>query len=359
MIEKVSVAVVWAFVATTVFADIKLLEPAQDATVSQHTPMQARLVGETIAERGKYFDGGVNAKELKAAGSKPKEILLKWQGGNAPYKVELRRLPDGKVFFSQTVNKTEAIVDSLEIAREWEWSVASAGETVRGRFKTQDSAPRLIKINGAVNARDLGGWIGLDGRRIRQGLIFRTAGLNRNAPIEYYSVAEIKKLHAEGKLAGMGPEGKKHSWQLDSGEKLTEKDMRLIKRSCYAPGKKTLSEDECSRLRLLYGFRTDIDLRRPDEVYGMTGSPLGAYVNWVNIPLMRGYGGFVKEEFFEEKRKIFRVIFDRKAYPIVFHCIAGADRTGTIAFMIEALLGADENTLTLDYLVTGLAAGVT
>ena len=359
MIEKVSVAVVWAFAATALFADIKLLEPAQDATVSQHTPMQARLVGETIAEREKYFDGGVNAKELKDAGSKPKEILLKWQGGKAPYKVELRRIPDGKVFFSQIVDKTEAIVDSLEIAREWEWSVASAGETVRGRFKTQDSAPRLIKINGAVNARDLGGWIGLDGRRIRQGLIFRTAGLNRNAPIEYYSLAEIKKLHAEGKLAGMGPEGKKHSWQLDSGVKLTEKDMRLIKRSCYAPGEKTLSEDECSRLRLLYGFRTDIDLRRPDEVYGMTGSPLGADVNWVNIPLMRGYGGFVKEEFFEEKRKIFRVIFDRKAYPIVFHCIGGADRTGTIAFMIEALLGADDNTLTLDYLITGLAAGVT
>jgi hypothetical protein len=76
MIEKVSVAVVWAFAATALFADIKLLEPAQDATVSQHTPMQARLVGETIAEREKYFDGGVNAKELKDAGSKPKEILL-------------------------------------------------------------------------------------------------------------------------------------------------------------------------------------------------------------------------------------------------------------------------------------------
>jgi hypothetical protein len=91
----------------------------------------------------------------------------------------------------------------------------------------------------------------------------------------------------------------------------------------------------------------------------MECSPLGSSVEWVNVSLIGGYGGFSKEETFECKRRIFRTIFDRNAYPIIVHCIGGADRTGMVSFMVEALLGADDNTLTLDYLVTGLASGVT
>lgn len=35
--------------------------------------------------------------------------------------------------------------------------------------------------------------------------------------------------------------------------------------------------------------------------------------------------------------------------PVLFHCAAGADRTGSIAFLIEALLGVSENDLAHDY----------
>jgi protein-tyrosine phosphatase len=347
------------FCAFLVQADIKILSPENGATVSQLYPVQAQLVGETMPEREKYFDGGVNAKRLKDAGCKPKPVELRWQGGVAPFKLTVRRLPDGKVFLDTKVDGNEAQIDSLETGREWEWTVCDTGGSAKGVFKTEDKAPRLININGAVNVRDIGGWKGLDGRRIRQGLLFRSAGLNRNAPIEYYSLAEVKDFHAQGRLAGMGDAGKKHAKALDAGEALTDKDIRLVKRSCFAPGRKTLTKTECCRLQSLYGFKTDLDLRRADEVYGMDASPLGPAVNWVNISLIGGYSGFSKEATFECKRRIFKTIFDRNSYPIIVHCIAGADRTGMISFMVEALLGADDNTLTLDYLVTGLASGVT
>ena len=37
----------------------------------------------------------------------------------------------------------------------------------------------------------------------------------------------------------------------------------------------------------------------------------------------------------------------------MFHCIAGADRTGSLAFVLEALLGMDEDELYKDWEVTG------
>ena len=348
-----------ASVALTAAAKIEICEPLEGAIVSQLYPVQAKLVSESREEREKYFDGGENAKALKEAKSRPKPVSLKWRGGKPPYLVEIRRLPDGKVFFTGKTGKNEIAVDSLEIAREWEWTVSGGGESGRGTFKTEDRAPRLVKISRVVNIRDIGGWKGLNGRRIKQGLLFRSGGLNANAPIEYYSVAEITKMHAEGKLEKMGEVGRNHARQLDRGEKLRESDMRLVKRSCFAPGDAKLTEKERQRVLDLYGFKTDLDLRSAQEVYGMTGSPLGPSVDWVNVSLVGGYGRFANKDFFEEKRKIFKPVFDRKSYPIVFHCIAGADRTGTIAFMIGALLGVEEDDLALDYLVTGLAAGVT
>ena len=50
--------------------------------------------------------------------------------------------------------------------------------------------------------------------------------------------------------------------------------------------------------------------------------------------------------------KVFRVFLDPAAYPIVFHCIAGQDRTGAVAFILGALLGVEEEQLWLDWEVT-------
>jgi len=50
---------------------------------------------------------------------------------------------------------------------------------------------------------------------------------------------------------------------------------------------------------------------------------------------------------------VFRAFLDAERYPLVFHCIAGADRTGSLAFVLEALLGVDEDELYKDWEVTG------
>ena len=348
-----------AVAAGSAFAEIEMLSPAPGSVVTQLGKAQAKFVGESMSVREKYFDAGPNAEALKKDGYRPKPIAFHWKGGKAPYKVVVRRKSDGKVFYEGVAKGHHASVDSLEIAREWEWTVSGGGESATGTFFTEDRAPRLINIEGVPNARDLGGRIGLDGRRIRQGLLFRTAGLNDNAPIQYYSLAEVKQLEADGKLASMGEVGASLSRHLKRGDAIAENTIRLVKKSCYAPGKERLTAAERERVLKLYGFKTDIDLRGPNEVYGMTQSPLGPSVKWANIQLLGGYGSFAQTKYSECKKSVFRILFDRSAYPIVFHCIGGADRTGTIAFMVEALLGVDDDNLAMDYLTTGFCGGVT
>lgn len=49
----------------------------------------------------------------------------------------------------------------------------------------------------------------------------------------------------------------------------------------------------------------------------------------------------------------FKVFLDESKYPIIMHCIAGQDRTGAVAFILNGLLGVEEEELYLDWEVTG------
>ena len=51
--------------------------------------------------------------------------------------------------------------------------------------------------------------------------------------------------------------------------------------------------------------------------------------------------------------KVFRVFLDENNYPVIFHCIAGQDRTGAVAFILTGLLGVAEEELYLDWEATG------
>ena len=88
----------------------------------------------------------------------------------------------------------------------------------------------------------------------------------------------------------------------------------------------------------------------------MTGSPLGASVNWVNLP-SDGTGAWY---YSAEGKAFFKACFpyflNEANYPIAFHCIAGADRTGCLAYILGALLGIGEPQLLEDYEMTSLSS---
>lgn len=176
-------------------------------------------------------------------------------------------------------------------------------------FETASQAPRLLDVPGVPNARDFGGWRGLGGRRIRQGLVIRSAGLNENA---------------------------------------TPKD------DPDTPGATRVTGATRAVLIGQLGVKTDIDLRWDREVFGMTGSPLGPEVRWVRCPwsLYQWVRGDEEKAMFAT---IFRLLLDPENLPAVVHCIEGQDRTGTLCFLLQGLLGVSDEDKLRDWECTGFA----
>ena len=101
-----------------------------------------------------------------------------------------------------------------------------------------------------------------------------------------------------------------------------------------------------------YGVRSDIDLRSDGECWGMKGSPLGPEVKWFHYS-SSAYAGMHTDRGRKAFAKVFRVFLDENNYPVIFHCIAGQDRTGAVAFILNGLLGVAEEELYLDWEATG------
>ena len=152
------------------------------------------------------------------------------------------------------------------------------------------AVPRWQDGEGVRNFRDIGGWTGLDGRRVRTGRVFRAAHFGH------------------------------------------VKDPAALLRDCP--------------------IRTDLDLRHKKEIAALGGrSPLGPGVvlRNVSVPAYAGYDGAKTRERFA---KVFRIFLDETNYPIAVHCAKGADRTGSVICILNGLLGVSEDDLVLDWELT-------
>lgn len=98
------------------------------------------------------------------------------------------------------------------------------------------------------------------------------------------------------------------------------------------------------------GIRTDLDLRKASECPRPETSTLD--VRLVRVPLEAYMSAFTQTNLYAQALRVF---VDEHNYPIYFHCWGGADRTGTIAYLLEGLCGVDETDLAIDYELTSFA----
>lgn len=216
-----------------------------------------------------------------------------------------------------------------------------------------DELPRVVRVPNVPNFRDIGGWRGLGGRRIREGMVYRSGGLNDNSHV-YYKPEEVIAFYRDGTLESrFGEEGRKVKAKIEGdggADKINPKASylrrALIKERC--PGKSRLTPEGLAFLVDGLGIKTDLDLRRDREVWGMEGSPAGPTVRWVNISFCY-YSQITKPEGKETFAKCFRLFLDKGNYPFVVHCIGGADRTGTLCHVLKALLGVSDDDLAKDW----------
>ena len=97
------------------------------------------------------------------------------------------------------------------------------------------------------------------------------------------------------------------------------------------------------------GIRTDLDLRSKDETADLSESPLGP-----GVSLVCRRSGCYKRIFESEKSREamaenFRLFCKRENYPVYMHCIGGADRTGSLAYVLLGVLGVDRHDLEVDW----------
>ena len=167
---------------------------------------------------------------------------------------------------------------------------------ISGTFETADT-PRILSVDGIVNVRDIGGWKTEDGRRVKQGLLYRGSELD----------GSVEKSYT-----------------------LTD------------AGKKTMLE--------VLKIRSDIDLRPESD--NKTGvNALGVTRTYHDMQL---YGGIFTDKGKAAVKSVFTRFADENTYPAYLHCTYGTDRAGTVSYLLEALLGVSADDIMRDYQLSSL-----
>ena len=290
---------------------IRLTSPEDGAVLSLLTDAQRAFAAQE--ERRRTVDGDLTFRwdDLHRDGaddSVPAPVRLAWTP-----EIDAGTLiveEDGAVVRREAVRGGEALVWNLKTGTRYRWCVESAGARSEWRgFGTADEAPRWILLEGNSNVRDLGGWKTAEGRRIKQGLIYRCGEFDTHM--------------------NLTPEG---------ARRLTEE----------------------------LGIRTDLELRGADgqggvlteaEMRSENGRPvLDKFgIEWIYLPVRPYDTIFTPGLLRDNYARCFEVLADASKYPLCFHCWGGADRGGTLALLAQAVLGVEKEDLILDYEYTTLS----
>ena len=178
----------------------------------------------------------------------------------------------------------------------------------------QDTPDRHFNLTGASNFRDLGGYVGKDGRTVRWRHIFRSNHLG------HLTEADIAVLRGLGLRSAFDFRGaEERSAAVCAIREITVHSL---------PVEPTVVAALRARL-----------------AGGKALSPSDG------IEVMReSYVGYVRQNT-ERYRSLFAHLLEDSA-PLVIHCTAGKDRTGFACALILHTLGVSRETISEDYLLT-------
>ena len=199
--------------------------------------------------------------------------------------------------------KSENVLElhNLKTGTTYYYTVEVGEERRTGSFKTAEGT-RFIQIPGVANTRDIGGYTTSSGETVKQGMIIRGTELDGLVEASYF---------------------------------LSGKDVEAVQEQ--------------------FSFVYDMDLRYPSEVTEAKGSRLGADVGYkcYGAPM---YLSAFNDSYKQAVKNIFSDLAKEENYPMYMHCTYGADRTGTIVYLLQGLLGMSEQDMVREYQMTGMHA---
>ena len=251
---------------------------------------------------------------VNLSGGKPVELTFE-TNKSGPYKVYVSQsndFTDAKVI--ETSSKSVSLYN-LKMVTRYYWKVeTNDGSFVSNihSFVTADTV-RLIHCNKTRNVRDVGGKMTRSGKRIKQGLIYRGKEINQEAYTD--------------------PSGSDHSLTLDEASKNT-----------------FINE---------LGIVHEIDLRSHSELKDGTPAPSIEGLTYWNNDWVPAYKHISRDtNNLSNYKNIFKELLKVENGPIYIHCVGGLDRTGTVCFVLEGLLGVSFTDICIDYEVSTFSKSV-
>lgn len=183
--------------------------------------------------------------------------------------------------------------------------------------------PRILPLSGVHNFRDYGGYAGMDGRRIKTGLLWRSAQQGDATDDDLSAVHAVGLAHIIDLRGPSERESKpcrRHEDCRASVWTYPEETAGLALHTEAADGVLTAAEARAAMIRLYAGiaFRDNL------------------------VPML----------------KLYLELLARADGPSLVHCVAGKDRTGFAVAVLHRVLGVHPDDVMADYLLTNEASNL-
>ncbi len=166
------------------------------------------------------------------------------------------------------------------------------------------------RLQGATNFRDFGGWPGQDGRRVREGLLYRSNALAELTPQDLGTLDGLGIGFVYDLRTRPEREAAPTAWRPDG---LTTRTFRAQHKRRLADMALDYPPDEAGVLRLMHDFYADLPFTYAPAIQGV-------------IDAISAGGA-----------------------PCIVHCSAGKDRTGIVCALLLAALGVSRGDIVADY----------
>lgn len=215
------------------------------------------------------------------------------------------------------------------------------------RDETTVTTPERIDLEGTCNVRDIGGYRSRDGRHVRRGVFYRADNLGHLTPrgreqAVALGLDVIIDLRANDEVARF-PNVFADQEYSDSRDDAHGEPARNNGRTA-APNREPryLRYDLIGEDEPVIARGDTIELRRVSERDGS-----GAF-RWPVERLVAGYTAILDDRH-DMVRRIFGTLAEVNGRPMLYHCVAGQDRTGIVTALLLSLADVDEETIAFDY----------
>lgn len=199
---------------------------------------------------------------------------------------------------------------------------------------------RILSLRGTCNTRDLGGLTGRDRRTVRAGRIIRSDELNglNETDLGYFSdlgLCTIVDLRIREEFE-------------KRPDRIPSTVRNHITRSMNTPAWMSAIVEE------MFGDR---EMEPEEESRNLLGCT-DAKVARLDSEQIRSAVGKLYEKFvvdpacLDAYRTVFELLSREDGPPLLFHCVAGKDRTGIVAALILSALGVPQEKILEDYLLS-------